>query len=362
MQADIIETKAEYAFIYDFDTKSILYQKNANKMMPPASMSKLMTVYLVFDKLKNNELKLDDEFAISQKAFERRGSSMFAQLKSRVSVDNLLQGVIVVSGNDASIALAEGIGGDEDSFAKQLQKKSREIGLTQSTFVNSTGWPNENQLMTAHDLGQLAYRLILDFPEYYHYFSQRRFVWQKVDQPNRNLLLDDETGVDGLKTGHTKESGHGIVTSAKINDRRIIIVLNGLKTSRERAAETRKLLNWAFTAFKKYKLFSKGAVIGEAKIAGGVVDRVGFQVKQDFVATLNIDMADDIQGKISYLSPLIAPIKKNQHIADLYINGKSGFNTVIPLYAEKHVAKGKRVDEAIDILWSWGDKKFQSLF
>lgn len=360
--AEVVETSAEYAYIVDFKTGKTLFEKNANQLIAPASMSKLMTAYVVFEQLKLGKIYLDDEFIISQTAFDRRGSSMFAQLKSYISVDDLLKGLIVVSGNDAAIALAEGIAGSESAFAMQMQAKARELGLIESTFVNSTGWPDENQRMTMRDLGRLALLLIKDFPEYYHYFSLERFKWGKVDQPNRNILLDDGIGVDGLKTGRTDESGHGIVASALRGERRVIIVLNGMNGAKKRAAETRRLLDWAFSAFKYYKLYSQGATVGQAGVAGGEVQQVDLVAGEDIIAILNADNVDGLEGKIVYNKPLIAPIALGQEIAQLHLNSANGFEQIMPLVAQKHVAKGGRVDQSIDILWSWVDKKLNSLF
>lgn len=357
-----METSAKFAYILDFDTGKTLFEKNSEQLMSPASMSKLMTVYMVFEQLKAGKIKLEDEFVISQVAFDRRGSSMFAQLKSKVSINNLLKGIIVVSGNDASIAIAEGLAGDEATFAQQMQAKAREIGLTKSTFANSTGWPDKKQQMTMHDLGRLAYVIMQEFPEYYHYFGQERFKWGKTDQPNRNILLDDNIGVDGLKTGRTEESGYGIVTSAVNGDRRVIVVLNGLDSSRKLAAETRRLIDWAFNAFEKYKIYDGNTVIGYANVAGGMVDEIELMPNEDIVAFLNTENYGTLDAKIVYNSPLVAPISTIDEIAQLHISSEDGFEHIVPLYAQKDVAKSTRVDQSIDILWSWVDKKLNSLF
>lgn len=360
--ATTIETKAEFAYILDFETGKVLFQKKSEQLMPPASMSKLMTAYMVFEQLELGNVTLKDKFQISQTAFDRRGSSMFAQLKSKIAIDDLLQGLIVVSGNDAAIALAEGLANDEQDFAIKMQTKARDIGLTKSTFSNATGWPDANQQMTLHDLGRLAYVLIEEFPQFYHYFGQERFKWGKVDQPNRNILLDDGIGVDGLKTGRTEESGYGIVTSALRDDRRVIIVLNGLQSAQERARETRRLIDWAFSAFKKYKIYSRSDVVGQVDIAGGVVDQVSLVPKQDVTTFINIENIEKLKAEIIFDSPIMAPVKKNQEIGKLYISSDDGLEHVVILVAEKHVAKGGRVDQSIDILWSWVDKKLNSMF
>lgn len=360
--ADIVETTAQYAYIIDFKTSKTFFEKNADQLIAPASMSKLMTAYMVFERLKLGKIHLDDKFLTSQTAFDRRGSSMFAQLKSQISVDDLLQGLIAVSGNDAAIALAEGIAGSESAFAVQMQDKARELGLTKSTFVNSTGWPDENQQMTMRDLGRLALLLIRDFPEYYHYFSQQRFIWGKVDQPNRNILLGDGIGVDGLKTGRTEESGHGIVASALRGERRVIIVLNGMESAQKRASETRRLLGWAFSAFRNYKIYSKGTIIGQAQVAGGEVQWVNLTAGEDIITILNVDNVNSLRGRIVYNKPLIAPIAEGQEIAQLYLYSEVGLELIKPLVAQKHVAKGGRIDQSIDILGSWVDKKLNSLF
>lgn len=357
-----LKTSAKYAYIYDVTNDTILYQKNSEVLIPPASLSKLMTVYMIFEALRTGKVSFDDEFRVSKRAYDRRGSSMFAQLRSKISIHNLIRGLIVVSGNDAAITIAEGLAGTEDEFAIQMQQTARQIGLTKSTFGNATGWPQENQKMTMRDLGHLTNLLITEFPQYYHYFSEISLKWGSVIQPNRNILLEENIGVDGLKTGYTEESGYGIVTSAVRDGRRIIVVINGLKSSRKRALEAQKLLDWAYKSFKKYVIFEKRAIVGYAKVALGKQPEIGMLVNQKIVALLNIDKTEDMTGEIVYLKPIVAPISRNQVIGRLNVKGQDGYHYSVPLMAEKHVAKSDPIDQSVDILWSWADKYLESLF
>ena len=231
-QAATMETQAEEAFLVDFQTGAVLLDKNADVRMPPSSMSKMMTAYMVFERLKDGRLSLDDELPVSEKAWRKGGSKMFVEVGDQVRVEDLLRGVIVQSGNDACIVLAEGLAGSEEAFAEQMTAKGREIGLTGSNFTNATGWPDENHYVTARDLATLAERIIVDHPEYYHYYSEKEFTWNDIRQGNRNPLLYRNVGADGLKTGHTEAAGYGLTASAMQNGRRLLLVVNGLPSVR----------------------------------------------------------------------------------------------------------------------------------
>ena len=258
------ETKATHAILMNADANLIFYEKDADALVPPASMSKLMTLAVVFRELKAGRIKLDDQFKVSENAWRTGGapsgsSAMFAPLNWMVSVEDLIQGITVQSGNDSCIILAEGISGSEDAFAKEMNKYAKEIGLTKSHFVNSTGLPADGHVMTARELALLANYLMKTFPEYYHYFGQKQFTFNKHTFNNRNpLVFEESLGVDGLKTGFIEEAGYGLVASAKRDDQRVILVVNGLNTKKEREEEPRKLLEWGFKNFKPFRLFDEG--------------------------------------------------------------------------------------------------------
>src|SRR5689334_7492810 len=271
---DSYQTSAPHAILIEAESGSVLFEKGADDLIPPASLSKLMTAEVVFNQIKQGRLKPTDEFIVSVNAWRRGGapshtSSMFIPIHNRVSVDNLLHGVIIQSANDACIVLAEGISGNEASFAELMTKRARELGLTKSTFGNSNGLPDPKQLMTARELAKLARHIIQTYPEYYPYYGEREFTWNKIRQFNRNPLLTLTIGADGLKTGFTKEAGYGLVGSAVQNGLRLIVVVNGLKSEKERADEAKKLLEWGFHNFQSGLLFADGQVIAEAKTYGG---------------------------------------------------------------------------------------------
>ena len=247
--ARAIEIAAREGIVVDFQTGATLLEKDADVSMPPASMSKVMTIYLVFQRLKDGRLNLDDELPVSEKAWRMGGSKMFVKVGNRVRIEDLIRGVIVASGNDACIVLAEGLAGTEAAFAEEMTRTAREIGLTNSTFANATGWPDPNQRMTARDLATLAHRIITDFPEYYHYFSETEFTWNGIRQSNRNPLLFKSIGADGLKTGHTKEAGFGLTASAVQGERRLILVLSGMSSQKERSEESARIMAWGFLEF-----------------------------------------------------------------------------------------------------------------
>ena len=273
------QVSAPYAILIDADSGTVLFEKNADKLNPPASMSKLMTTELVLHTIAQGKLKWDDEMTISENAWRKGGapsggSAMFAALNSRVSVRDLMHGVMIQSGNDACIALAEGIAGSELAFADLMNKRAKEIGLTQSRFTNSTGIHDADHNMTTRELAKLAQHIIKTYPDAYRIYGEREFTWNKVRQQNRNPLLAMGIGADGLKTGFTKEAGYGLTASAVNNNLRLIMVVNGFKTMKERSDEARKLMEWGFRAFEARPLFAQGETVGEAKLYGGAKSRV----------------------------------------------------------------------------------------
>lgn len=313
------ETKAEFAILVDSDTNEVLFEKNSDMLMPPSSMSKLMTTYMVFEALKSGTLKLDDHFSVSENAWRKAGSKMFLHVNDQVTVENLLKGIIVQSGNDACIVIAEGMSGSEESFATSMNQKARTIGLTNSHFKNSTGWPDSEHLMSSRDLSILARRLIKDFPEYYHYFSEHDFTYNNIKQENRNMLLSRNIGVDGLKTGHTEVAGYGITASAKKNDRRLILVVNGLKGTVERARESEKLFQYGFLNFTNLNLYQKDEIIEIADVWLGDKKIIPLKVDSNIVFTLPKNSQRKPVVSIEYNSPLIAPIQSGQIIGKLNI-------------------------------------------
>ncbi|HEY1410742.1 MAG TPA: D-alanyl-D-alanine carboxypeptidase family protein, partial [Rhodopila sp.] len=260
-----IDTTARWAFIQDFDTGATLLDKQADDEVPPSSMTKLMTLYLTYDQLKQGRLKLDDQLPVSEKAWRMQGSKMFVALGNSVKVEDLIRGVVVQSGNDAAIVLAEAIGGSEEGFVEKMNAKAKELGLTHSYFKTCTGWPDPEQHMSVRDIATLAGDIIRQFPQYYHYDSEKTFKYNGIEQGNRNPLVQKGTA-DGLKTGHTEAGGYGLVASSKRNGRRVILVLNGMSTMRERAEEGERLMDWAFFNFEDVTLYSAGDVVDQAPV------------------------------------------------------------------------------------------------
>jgi D-alanyl-D-alanine carboxypeptidase (penicillin-binding protein 5/6) len=342
------ETVAEQAILLDLETGTVLFEKNADKLMSPSSMSKLMTSYIVFKALKEGQIKLDSEFTISKKAWQTGGSKTFLDVDAKVKVEDLLRGMVVQSGNDATIALAEGISGDESTFAEKMNKNAKQIGLQNSTFRNSTGLPDPEHLMTSKDLALLAKAIITEFPEYYTYFAETEYTYNNITQPNRNSLLG-EMGVDGMKTGFTDAGGYGLVSSAKQNDRRLIAVVNGLSNDKERIEETRKLLNYGFMNFESLKLFSANKEFGKVKVWYGTESSLPIRLANDVIILKSSKDNKDVNVTIKYNEPLIAPIKKGDKIAQMTIALSETNKQHIDILAEEGVEKA-----------SWLRKIFQN--
>jgi len=334
-----IDTSAREAFITDMETGAILLEKDADAPMHPASMSKIMTVYLTFERLKDGRLSLDDELLVSEKAWRMGGSKMFVKVGNKVRIEDLLQGVIVQSGNDACIVLAEGIAGTEEAFAELMTKKARELGLTTSTFANATGWPNPNHIMTARELAMLAEHVIRDFPEYYHYFSEKEFTWNGIRQSNRNPLLYLSAGADGLKTGHTEEAGYGLTASAVRNGRRVVMVLNGLPSQKARSEESARLMDWAFREFGNYALFKPGEVVEQGELWLGEKATVPLVIPDGLTVTLSRRARPDMKVTVSYDTVIPAPVKKGQEVARLTVSAPDTDPIEVPLVAGEDVAR-----------------------
>jgi len=330
---------ATHAIIFDYETNEILYEKNAFEKTPPASTTKILTSYIVFDQIKKGNLQLDDKFRVSEKAYKKGGSSMFLETNTMVTVKDLLYGIIVQSGNDASIVVAENISGSERAFTDLMNEYAIKIGMKKSNFVNSSGWPHPLHYTTMYDLSVLSKAIIRDFPEMYKIFSEKEFTYNNITQPNRNSLLDLYEGTDGLKTGYVKDSGYGIVISTLKNGRRIIIAINGLESRKSRVIESERLLNWAYRNTTLQKIFKKGQVVKKTDVWLGNKNQVDLIVGQDILTTLTADQKNSIEAKIIYDRPIEAPIIKNQEIGKIIIEIKDKEPLEYPLYAKDSVKK-----------------------
>ncbi|HUK11607.1 MAG TPA: D-alanyl-D-alanine carboxypeptidase family protein [Stellaceae bacterium] len=337
LNAATIDTKARNAIIVDFDTGAVILDKNADEPMPPASMSKIMTAYLVYEALKKGKLSLEDMLPVSEKAWRTGGSKMFVPYPGRVKVEDLIRGMIVQSGNDACIVLAEGLAGSEEAFVEQMNEKAKELGLANSHFTNVSGLPDSDEHMTARDLATLARRLITDFPEYYHYDAEKDFTFNKIRQGNRNPLLYKDLGADGLKTGHTEEAGYCLTASAIRDGRRIIMVLGGMDKAATRAQESERLLEWAFREFGDYRLFKKGDVIDQADVWLGTDPKVPVTTTKDVVVTLPRAARRSMKVVAHYDRPARAPVTQGTVVGKLVITAEGVDPAEFPLVASQSV-------------------------
>ncbi len=334
-----METTAKQAYIVDLQTGAVLLDKDSTTPTHPASLSKLMTLYMVFDQLKAGHLSLDDKFVVSRKAWRMGGSKMFVEVDKRVRVEDLVRGIVVQSGNDACIVVAEALSGSEVAFADAMNRKARELGLTDSNLVNSTGWPAENHLMSPRDLAVLSRRIIEEFPEYYPYFAEKSFRYNKIKQGNRNPLLYRDTGADGLKTGHTRAAGYGLAASAIREGRRVVMILTGLSTARKRSFEARRLLDWAYQSFRNYNLFESGAVVEKADVWLGEEETVPLVTESPVRISLPRASRRGLKAKVVYEGPVPAPIVKGAKIARLVLTAPDFETMEVPLVAGADVAQ-----------------------
>ena len=351
-----IQTDARQAILLDYDSGEILFCKSCDEPMPPSSMSKLMTVELVLQRLKDGRLKPDSTFHVSEKAW-RQGqkdneSKMWVAVNSDVSIDNLLKGIIVQSGGDACVVVAENLGGSEDGFADMENARAKEIGLTHSHFVNSSGLPDPGQYMSAEDIANLSAWIIRNYPEYYSYFAIQEFTWSNIRQPNRNTLVDENIGVDGLKTGHTEAGGYGMVASALRGGRRLIVVVNGMKSERARVDEARRLLDLGYREFKDYQLFAKGDAVGDAVVWGGEHDKVPLTVTGPVKVLLPVDSRRDMKVTLHYDGPIHAPIAAGQTIGTVTVTVPGKPDKVVPVVAAEPVATNGFLDKMMTGLQS----------
>ena len=353
LPANALDTAARSAMVVDMSSGAVLLEKNVDAPLPPASMSKLMTLNMVFEALQQGRLSLDEKFRVSVKAWKMGGSKMFVREGDRIRIEDLIRGAIIHSGNDACVVLAEGLAGSEDAFAKRMTDRALELGMKNSTFANATGWPHPNHRMSARDLIFLSQRMIEEFPEYYHYFAETDFTWDKVKQNNRNPLLYLDIGADGLKTGHTEEAGYGLVGSAIRGDRRIAFIISGLDSSKSRSVESERLTTWAFREFKTGKIANAGQIVGEAEVWIGDADTVPLAPKDDVIATAPFGELDKMKVTVRYDGPIEAPIALGQPIAELIVE-RPGLPAVsTPLVAAAAVERGgliSRVTAALTTL------------
>jgi D-alanyl-D-alanine carboxypeptidase (penicillin-binding protein 5/6) len=348
-----VETAAEHAVIMDGATGAVLWAKDADTPTPPASMSKLMTLELLFQRLKDGRVKPTDTFPVSEEAWSTQGSKMFVEINSRIPVEDLIRGIIVMSGNDACVVVAQALGGTTQGFVDMMNARAKQLGLTHSHFVNPDGLPDPpGQMMSVMDLAKLARHLIYDYPEYYHYFSERSFVWHNIAQQNRDAVLDMFPGTDGLKTGHTDAAGYGIVVSAVQSGQRLILVLNGLRYPqlekmspsaqdwhgvRLRGEEAARILGVAFREFRRYQLFKPGEVVGQAEVWQGTSDTVPLAVNDALAVTMQVDSHAGMKVTLTYDGPVPAPVAKGRQIGVLKITAPDFPGLQVPVYAAESV-------------------------
>ena len=343
-QVQALETTARNAVLMDYDTGQILFAKDHQKMVPPASMSKLMTVYIIFSKLKDGSLSLDDTFTVSENAWRKGGaasggSTMFLNIGENVRVEDLIKGIIIQSGNDACIVAAENLAGSEEDFAVEMNKMARKIGLKNSSFANSTGLPDPNHKMSVEDIALLARRIIKEFPGYYYLFSQKTFTHNNITQGNRNPLLYSMPGADGLKTGHTEEAGFSLTASVKRGDRRLIEVMTGTKSNKERSEESGKIMNYGFREFDNYDVLEQGQKVADIPVWFGEQKEVGLVVAENLKLTMKKNKAANVKMTAVYDKPVKAPIKKGDKLGVVKIEIPGQPDVEVPLLADRDVAK-----------------------
>ncbi|WP_085805945.1 D-alanyl-D-alanine carboxypeptidase family protein [Roseovarius albus] len=345
VSAQAFDTSAKSAFVIDVGTGTVLLSKNADEPLPPASMSKLMTLYVAFEAIRKGQMSLDEKLPVSQHAMSYGGSTMFLDTTDRVRVEDLLRGIIVLSGNDACVVIAEALSpdGTEAGFARFMTQRAQKMGMTNSTFSNSNGWPAAGHLMSMRDLALLSRRLIEDFPEYYPMFAETEFEFDgraPKNIQNRNPLLKLGIGADGLKTGHTQRAGYGLAGSAKQGDRRVVFVLSGMESSRERAEEAEAVVNWSFRQFSQKSIIKAGNQIAQADVWMGETPTVGLTSEQDVETLLPVLSDEEVNAEVVYNGPIEAPVKQGQKLAELVLMPEGMPETRIPLVAAHDVGPG----------------------
>ena len=351
----LFETRAKQAFLIDADTGTVLFSKDADTPIPPASLAKIMTMEVVFNAIKSGRLTMDDEFYVSENAWRTGGapsgtSTMFAEIKSSIKLRDLIQGVIVQSANDGCIVIAEGMAGSEANFAELMNERARAIGLKDLHFKNATGLPAEGQTVTVHDLALLGLHMWREYPEFYTYYGQREFTWNGILQRNRNPLLAMDIGADGMKTGYTEESGYAIVGSVNRDGRRLFAAMSGMESDRQRAEEARKLLDWGMRAFEKQQLFAAGEIVGEAQLFGGAKSGVELRADGPVSIFVPITNRDRLVARIVYMGPVEAPVEEGTEIGALKVWVGDTLSQETPLYAAESVGVGKLHQRALDAI------------
>ncbi len=342
LPAHAFETQATAAWVYDVTTGTVLMDKNADQPVPPASMSKLMTINMLFEALRDGRVTMETEFAVSARAKAMGGSTMFLQETDRPTVRDLIHGMIVNSGNDACVVVAEGLAGTEEAFSAQMTERGRALGMTASVFANASGWPDPTHRMSMRDLGILAQHLIEDFPEYYPIFAETEFNYKDRapdNRFNRNPLLDLGVGADGLKTGHTQEAGYGLVGSAKQGDRRVIFAITGLPSEQARAEESERIVAWAFRQFSEKTVAKTGTRLAEAEVHLGDVDTVGLVPAEDVRLLVPALVQDSVTAEVVYNGPLTAPVAMGTPVAELIVHVPDLPDRRFPLVAEADIGK-----------------------
>lgn len=347
------DTDAPTAILIEAGSGSVLFEKNADELRAPSSMMKLMTVEVVFDALRRGDIKLTDEYKVSENSWRKGGapagaSTMFAAINSRVPVADLLRGAIIQSGNDSCMVLAEGLAGSEAAFTEMMTASARAIGMTKSTFANSSGLPDPGNKMTVRELGILARHIIQTYPEFYTLFGEREFTWNKIRQQNRNPLLATLEGADGFKTGFTKDGGYGMVGSAMRDGMRLIVVINGLETSDDRAAAAKKLLEWGFKNFEARTLFAADQTVGFAKMFGGENSSVALAAKEPVKVMVQKNGSDKLIARVVYSGPVRAPVEAGQPVGVIKVWRGANIAVETPLYTAEAVATGSMTQRAID--------------
>jgi D-alanyl-D-alanine carboxypeptidase (penicillin-binding protein 5/6) len=354
-----LETVGKQAILVDMTTNTVLFSKNPDKPMTPSSMSKIMTIYKLFEQLNDGGLSLTDTYKVSEKAWRKRGSKMFVGLKSRVKIEDLIRGIIVQSGNDAAIVVAEGLSGSESAFADSLNSTAKILGMTNSNFVNASGWPELGHETTARDLAILTIATIKNFPEFYHYYNEKTFTYNGIKQRNRNPTIYQNIGADGLKTGHTEAGGYGLTASAVRKDRRLVLVINGLPSKKSRLRESERLLDWGFREFNNYALFEAGQTVTKAKVWMGDRGSIPLVIRKDLLLTLPRKDRNGMKVTVSMKTPVSAPIEKGAVLATLKIKIPNREDIELPLVSGANVGLlglFPRLSKAVEYLL-WGESE-----
>ena len=358
-QAWAIETSAKQAIVVDYDTGDVLLAKDPDARVGPASMTKMMTVYLLFERLRDGRLSLEDTLPVSEKAWRKGGSKMYVEVGKRAKVEDLIRGIVVQSGNDASIVIAEALGGSEDAFAVEMTKKAIALGMTGTNFRNSSGWPDPDHYTTVRDLATLAVATIRDFPDYYHYYAERDFTYSKIRQGNRNPLLYKNIGADGLKTGHTEDSGYGIAASALRDGRRVIVVAHGMDSMKERGAQAERLMEWAFREWEQYALFESGETVTDVPVWLGQKETVPVFIEDKLLVAVPRASRKKMVVRVVHQEAVPAPVAKGDEIASLVVSAPGMNDVSVPLFAGAAVGERSffgRLGTAIaQLVWGLAD-------